>query len=145
MQGSMSQERIEQEIRSRLQNGGLIFGFGHPVLRVEDPRATIIFRYLEQNFSDHSYVKLALAVRVAGTRVLKENPKISSPYPNVDSVSGILLAAGGFFHPQYFPVLFGLPRQCGIAIQIVDDRESRGGKGTPIVRPETVYRSKVVA
>jgi citrate synthase len=72
--------------------------------------------------------------------VLKENPKISSPYPNVDAISGALLMAAGFPFPAYYTLLFGLSRCVGIAIQIVYERcEAKGGKGTPIIRPLYLY------
>ena len=36
----------ETLIRDRLKNNELIFGFGHAVLRVEDPRATVFYNYV---------------------------------------------------------------------------------------------------
>ena len=132
---------VEQLIRNRLQAKQLVFGFGHAVLRVEDPRASVFYAYAEQQFPRHPLVKIALRLREAGPKVLGENPKISDPYPNIDAISGTVLAAAGFDYPEYFTVLFGLARSVGIAIQIVDDRcYARGGKGTPIVRPKYIYR-----
>ena len=72
--------------------------------------------------------------------MLKENPKISNPYPNIDAISGTLLVVAGFDYPEYFTLLFGLSRSVGISRQIVYEREeARGGKGTPIVRPQYIY------
>lgn len=131
---------VEAYIRQRLAKGGLIYGFGHAVLRVEDPRATVQYAFAKKHFGDNALIKMALAIREAGIKVLKENPKISDPYPNVDAVSGAMLSAAGFPYPEYFPVLFGLSRTVGIAIQIIYERlEARGGKGTPIVRPKYIY------
>lgn len=132
--------QVEKLIRDRLKNNKLVFGFGHAVLRVEDPRATVLYNYLKAHFSGHPLVKVGLLLRSEGAKVLSENPKISDPHPNVDAVSGTLLAASGFDYPQYFTVLFGLSRIVGIARQIVYERvEARGGKGTPIVRPKYLY------
>jgi citrate synthase len=86
--------------------------------------------------------KIAFLLRIAGPKVLKENPKISNPYPNVDAISGALLSAAGFNHSEYFTLLFGMSRVVGIARQIVYERcEARGGKGTPIVRPKYIFKS----
>lgn len=135
---------VEQLIRKRLQAGQLVYGFGHAVLRVEDPRASVFYTYAQQHFPNYPLVKVALLLREAGPKVLSENPKISDPYPNIDAISGIVLAAAGFDYPEYFTVLFGLARSVGIAIQIVDERcFARGGKGTPIVRPKYIYRPMV--
>ncbi|NEU35697.1 citrate synthase, partial [bacterium LRH843] len=83
----------------------LVYGFGHAVLRVEDPRATIFYKAAEEHYKDNPLVRMALLLREAGPKVLKENPKISNPYPNVDAVSGALLSAAGFNYPEYYTVL----------------------------------------
>lgn len=132
---------VEALIRQRLENKQLIFGFGHAVLRKEDPRAAILYAFGEKHFKDHPLIKTALLLRSAGSKVLKENPKISDPYPNVDAISGAVLSAAGFEYPEYFTVLFGLSRAVGIAIQIVYERcVARDGKGTPIIRPKYIYK-----
>lgn len=134
-------EAVETLIRNRLENKELIFGFGHAVLRVEDPRATILYSYAEKKFPNDPLVKIALLLREKGSKVLIENPKISNPFPNVDAISGTVLSAAGFPYPEYFTVLFGLSRCVGISRQIVYERmEARDGKGTPIVRPKYFYR-----
>lgn len=135
--------QVEEFIRKRLANNQLVFGFGHAVLRVEDPRATVQYDYVKKHYPNHPLVKIALLLRTEGSKVLSENPKISDPHANVDAISGTLLTAAGFSYPEYFTVLFGLARSVGIAIQIVYDRlEARGGKGTPIVRPKYLYKPR---
>ncbi len=136
-----SVKQVEDYIRRRLESNRLIFGFGHAVLRVEDPRATIFYTVAQERYAKHPLVELALKLRQAGPKVLMENPKISDPYPNVDAISGILLTAAGFAYPEYYTLLFGLSRCVGIGIQIVYERcYARGGRGTPIVRPKYIYK-----
>ncbi|MCB1066894.1 MAG: citrate (Si)-synthase [Simkania sp.] len=136
-----SANQVENLIRKRLQNNELVYGFGHAVLRAEDARAAIFYDIAEEKFKDHPLVKIAFLLRSEGPKVLKENPKISDPYPNVDAVSGTVLTAAGFGYPEYFTVLFGLARCLGISIQIVYERcEARGGKGTPIIRPRYLFK-----
>jgi citrate synthase len=138
-----SDATIERVIRDRLSKGGLVFGFGHAVLKAEDPRATVVYDFCHKHYSHHPLVKMALRLRVIVPKILAENPKITNPYPNVDGISGCLLAAAGFNYPQYFTVLFGLARVVGIAIQIVYERcEAREGKGLPIVRPNYLYKPR---
>ncbi|MFT4551665.1 MAG: citrate synthase [Chlamydiales bacterium] len=139
-------EKIEGLVRKRLENKELVFGFGHAVLRVEDPRATVLYQAGQDMRPDHPLVKVASLLRTEGTKVLKENPKIQNPYPNVDAISGTLLAAVDFDYPEYFTVMFGLSRCVGIAFQIVYEREeARNGKGTPIIRPKFFYKAKTEA
>ena len=134
-------ESVEKVIRELLANKEVLYGFGHAVLHVEDPRATLLYQLCQKYFPDHPLVKLAVLVRERGIKVLHENEKIRDPFPNVDAISGVALAAAGFDYPQYFPVLFGLSRCVGIAVQIVYERcEAHQGKGLPIVRPTYIYK-----
>jgi citrate synthase len=142
--GDHATERdVENFIRERLAKNQLVFGFGHAVLRVEDPRATVQYQFLMKHYANHPLVKIALLLRAAGSKILKENPKISDPHPNVDAVSGTMLTVSGFAYPEYYTILFGVSRCVGIAIQIVYERlEARGGKGTPIIRPKYLFKSR---
>lgn len=136
-------KQVEELVRHRLNNNELVFGFGHAVLRVEDPRATVLYTIAEKYFPNYPLYKIAKLLRTEGTKVLQENPKITNPYPNVDAISGTVLSAAGFHYPDYFTVLFGMSRVVGISIQIVYERcEARGGKGTPIVRPKYIYKPR---
>lgn len=136
-------EAVEKAIRRRLENNELIFGFGHAVLRVEDPRATVLYDVTQKKYPNHPLVKITKLLRSVGPKVLSENPKVSDPYPNVDGISGTLLTTAGFPYSEYYTVLFGLARIVGISIQIVYERcEARGGKGTPIVRPKYLFKPR---
>ncbi|MEZ5314837.1 MAG: citrate (Si)-synthase [Chlamydiales bacterium] len=136
-------EEVEGIIRKKLASKELIYGFGHAVLRIEDPRATVQYELADSLFHDHVLIRMAFLIRYAGTKVLKENPKIASPYPNVDAISGPLLTAAGFPYSDYYTILFGLSRAVGIAIQIVYEREeAREGKGTPIIRPKYLFKRR---
>ncbi|MGR3973079.1 MAG: citrate (Si)-synthase [Candidatus Rhabdochlamydia sp.] len=140
LKGDLTASKVKRLIKQKMEAHELIFGFGHAVLRVEDPRAAVMYDVLERNFSDHPLVKTALLLRTQASSVLKENVKITNPYPNVDAISGVMLAVTGFNFPLYFPLLFGMARTVGIARQIVYERvEAREGKGTPIVRPRYLY------
>lgn len=134
--------KVEEVIRNKFENKELLFGFGHAVLRVEDPRATLLYQISKQHYPVNPLVKMACLLREAGAKVLKENPKVSDPYPNVDAISGILLHAAGFPYPEYYTVLFGMARIVGISRQIMYEREeAREGKGTPIIRPKYLYKA----
>ncbi len=138
--GSSDPAEIERFIRDAIANKELIYGFGHAVLRAEDPRATIQYELGEEICGDDVLFRTAKNMREVAVRVLKENPKISNPYPNVDAVSGTLLNASGLTDSDYYTVLFGFSRIVGISAQIVDERTKlRGGKGVPI------YRCKFIA
>ncbi len=132
-------EEAYQALKTRLESGGLIFGFGHAVLRQEDPRAQVQLGVGEQLCPDDHWFKVVKAVREGGIRALKENPKVSNPYPNVDLISGSLVNALGFTDPDYYTTLFGWSRIAGIGAQIVDERtRARNGRGVAIYRPRYI-------
>lgn len=138
--------QMESFIREEWKREELFFGFGHAVLRVEDPRAGVLYEIVNKECFNNPLVKMANLLRIAGTNILKQEPKISNPYPNVDAISGTLLAGMGFDYPEYFTLLFGLSRCVGISLQIVYERtEARNGRGTPIVRPKFFYKPKEMA
>jgi citrate synthase len=138
--GTSDKGELEALIRNRLANKQLVYGFGHAVLRAEDPRATIQYELGQEICGDDPLFQTALALREVAVKVLKENPKVSNPYPNVDAISGTLLNASGLTDSDFYTVLFGLSRCSGIAAQIVDERNNfRGGKGVAIYRCKYVF------
>ena len=112
--GTTDPDEIEQFVRDTLAGGGKIFGFGHAVLRAEDPRATVQYGLGQEICGNDPLFKTALAMRERAVKVLKENPKISNPYPNVDAVSGTLLNASGLTDADYYTLLFGFARIAAI-------------------------------
>ena len=135
-----NEQDVAEYVDKLLNSGGVLYGFGHAVLRVEDPRATVQFALGERLAPNDSLFRLAVTLRKVGSEALKKRNKVSDPYPNVDAVSGCLLSACGLADENYYTVLFGLARCVGIAAQIVWERtEARGGKGIPIMRPSYVY------
>ncbi len=136
---SEDEVEVERRLADRLARGELLYGFGHAVLRREDPRAKVLFDVGDEICpADHNF-RVLKAMRVAGVKVLKGNARVTDPYPNVDLASGTLLHAVGFTDPAYYTTLFGWSRTAGIAAQIVDERlHFRKGKGVPIYRPRYI-------
>ena len=115
-----------------------IYGFGHAVLRAEDPRAAVQIDLGEEICPDDENYKIVKSLREVAPKVLSENPKISNPHANVDVASGALLHAVGFHKPEYYTTFFGWARVIGISAQIIDERNARSGRGVPIYRPKYI-------
>lgn len=136
----MNPDGVRNLIKSKLANKEKIFGFGHAVLRVEDPRARVLRKLGDELCPNDTNFRMVKLLSEVAPPILAQNSKISDPFPNVDSASGSLLMACGLTNPDYYTVLFGLSRVVGIAAQIVYERcEARMGKGTPIIRPQYLY------
>ena len=137
--GTSDPIEVERFVRAELEAKRPVFGFGHAVLRAEDPRATVQFALGEEICPDDENFKIITALREVAPRVLSENPKISNPNANVDIASGALLHHIGLTDPTYYTTFFGWARVAGIGAQIVDERSvMRDGKGTPIYRPKYI-------
>ena len=143
--GTSDQEKVEQFVRGELVAGRPVFGFGHAVLRAEDPRATTQFALGEEICPEDENFKIIRTLREVAPRVLAENPKISNPNANVDIASGALLHHVGLKNPSYYTTFFGWARVAGIGAQIYDERVvMRNGKGVPIYRPKYFARDQVL-
>jgi citrate synthase len=138
------EKTLRDYVENLLAKGEVLYGFGHAVLRVEDPRAAVEYALGEKIVPQDPLFRLAVTLRKVGSEALQKKGKVQDPHPNVDAVSGCLLNACGLRDENYYTVLFGLSRCVGIAAQIVYERkEARGGKGVPIVRPSYVYTGPV--
>ena len=143
--GTSDPEEVERFVRAELAAKRPVFGFGHAVLRTEDPRATVQFALGEKICPDDENFKIITTLREVAPRVLGENPKISNPNANVDIASGALLHHIGLTDPTYYTTFFGWARVAGIGAQIVDERSvMRGGKGTPLYRPKYIAEGQTL-
>lgn len=136
--GTSDPDEVEAFVRGELEARRPVFGFGHAVLRAEDPRATVQFALGEDICPEDEYFKTIRVLREVAPRVLSENPKISNPNANVDIASGTLLNFVGLRDPEYYTTFFGWARVAGICAQIMDERNARDGRGTPIYRPKYI-------
>ena len=134
--GTSNEEEIETFVRGELAARRPIYGFGHGVLRAEDPRARLLIQLGEEICPNDSDFKIVKSLRKVVPPILSEIPKISNPFPNVDIASGSLLQSVGFRKPEYYTTFFGWSRVAGITAQILDERSARGGRGVPIYRPK---------
>ena len=112
-------------------------GFGHRVYKNYDPRAKIIRGLAEEVFSivgRDPLIEVAVALEQAA---LKDEYFVKRKlYPNVDFYSGLIYRALGF-PPEFFTVLFAIPRAAGY---LAHWRESLDDPDTKIVRPHQVYQ-----
>ena len=135
--GTSDEQEVESFVRGELAAGRPVFGFGHAVLSVEDPRATAQFELGEQICPEDENFKIIKTLRKVAPMVLSENKKIRNPNANVDIASGALLHNVGLIDPTYYTTFFGWARVAGIGAQIIDERTVlRSGKGVPIYRPK---------
>ena len=141
--GTSDEDEVSSFVNAEIDARRPIYGFGHGVLRAEDPRARLLIGLGEEICPDKELYKTVKVLREITPDILKERiPKIRNPYPNVDLGSGTLLHSVGFRKPDYYTTFFGWARVAGICAQILDERNAREGRGTPIYRPKYIPRNQ---
>ena len=132
--GSPSDKDLTEFCWNRLNNGRVIPGYGHAVLRCPDPRFTAFMDFGKKYIEDDDVISIVESLFNVVPSVLKEHGKAKNPWPNVDAASGSLLYYYGLKEFNYYTVLFSLSRVMGIVSQIVINRALR----IPITRPKSV-------
>ena len=132
--GAPPKKELEELCWNRLQNGRVIPGYGHAVLRCPDPRFTALMDFGKNHIKDDEIFNIVKSLFEVVPSVLEDHGKAKSPWPNVDAASGSLLYYYGLKEFNYYTVLFSLSRVMGIISQIVINR----AVGIPIMRPKSV-------
>ena len=132
--GAPSQEEMKQFCWDRLNNGRVIPGYGHAVLRCSDPRYTAFMEFGKEHIKDDDVFSIVSTLFDVVPPVLQEQGKAKNPWPNVDAASGSLLYYYGLTEFNYYTVLFSISRAMGMISQMVINR----AMGIPITRPKSV-------
>jgi citrate synthase len=124
-------QQVEEYCKLTLQEGRVIPGYGHAVLRKTDPRFTAQQEFADKYIKDDTLVNLANQLFRIVPPILSDIGKIKNPWPNVDAYSGALLYHYGIKEYTFYTVLFGVSRALGVLASLVNDRIY----GMPIERP----------
>lgn len=135
--GLPTKEQVADYIKKTLEEGRVVPGYGHAVLRKTDPRFTaqqdFYNRYIKPNGTDDLCEIVQMIYEVAPP-ILESTGKIKNPWPNVDAHSGALLMHFGITEFDFYTVLFGVSRSLGVLASLIWDR----ALGHPIERPGSV-------
>ncbi len=129
-------ERVPEFITRVKAGNGRLMGFGHRIYKNYDPRARIIKQVAEEVFEVTGRNPL-LDVALELERIALQDDYFVKRklYPNVDFYSGLIYQAIGF-PPEFFTVLFAIPRTSGWIAQwqeMILDPEQK------ITRPRQIY------
>jgi citrate synthase len=124
-------EQVAEYIKQTLEEGRVIPGYGHAVLRKTDPRFTAQQEFAEKYIKDDPMINLVNQLYRVVPPILSNIGKIQNPWPNVDAFSGSLLYHYGIKEYTFYTVLFGVSRALGVLASLTNDRVY----GMPIERP----------
>ncbi len=138
--GVPTDDQLRDFVVATLNDGRVVPGYGHAVLRVTDPRFTAFHEFGERVCPNDEIFRIVDRLFHITPAVLKEQGKAKDPWPNVDAGSGSLLYLFGLTEFDYYTVLFGVSRALGMCSQLVLNRLL----GTPITRPKSVSTEWVI-
>ncbi len=132
--GVPTKEQIEQFAWDTLEQGKVIPGYGHAVLRRTDPRFTAQLEFARKHMPKDKLFQLVELVYQVVPEVLKKQGKAKNPWPNVDAISGVLQYHYGVKELDFYTVIFGVSRSLGVTANAVWAR----ALGQPIERPKSI-------
>jgi len=129
-----TKDQIAAYVKKTLQEGKVVPGYGHAVLRKTDPRFTAQMAFGKKHMPDDPLVQTIWNVYDTVPPILQSLGKIKNPWPNVDAHSGALLVHYGLVEYEFYTVLFGVSRALGVLSSLCWDR----ALGFPLERPKSV-------
>lgn len=127
-------DQVRDYINQTLDEGKVIPGYGHAVLRQPDPRFIAQKTFAEEYINDDDYVNIVWQLFNIVPDVLGSLGKVKNPWPNVDAHSGALLVHYGLKEYSFYTVLFGVSRALGVLASLCWSR----AMGYPLERPKSV-------
>ena len=129
-----TKEQIAEYLTKTMEEGKVIPGYGHAVLRKTDPRFIAQMEFARKYMPDDENCKIVHMLYEVVPPILSGIKKIKNPWPNVDAHSGALLIHYGMVEYDFYTVLFGVSRALGVLASLLWDR----ALGHPIERPSSL-------
>ena len=134
-----SKEQIAEYVQKTLNEGKVVPGYGHAVLRKTDPRFAAQMEFGKKHIPDDALLQTVWTIYETVPPILQSLGKIKNPWPNVDAHSGALLVHYGLVEYEFYTVLFGVSRALGVLASLCWDR----ALGFPLERPKSVTTESV--
>jgi citrate synthase len=136
---SPSKEQIVEYVKKTLNEGKVVPGYGHAVLRKTDPRFTAQMEFGKKHLPNDKLVNTVWNIYETVPPILESLGKVKNPWPNVDAHSGALLVHYGIVEYEFYTVLFAVSRALGVLASLIWDR----ALGFPLERPKSVTTEAV--
>jgi len=129
-----SKDQIADYVKQTLNEGKVVPGYGHAVLRQTDPRFTAQMAFGKEHMPDDPLVNTVWNIYEVVPPILQSLGKVKNPWPNVDAHSGALLVHFGMVEYEFYTVLFAVSRALGVLTNLIWDR----ALSMPLERPKSV-------
>jgi len=129
-----TKDQIREYVIQTMEQGKVVPGYGHAVLRKTDPRFIAQMEFAQKYMPDDENCRIVHMLYEVVPEYLSTIKKIKNPWPNVDAHSGALLIHYGMVEYDFYTVLFGVSRALGVMASLLWDR----ALAHPIERPGSV-------
>lgn len=133
-------EKVEAYINEQLDAGKLIFGLGHAVYKVDDPRALILApmsKIMGERVGQPHWYEMSTELERKGKAVFKERKGIEI-FTNVDFYSASLYYTMGI-PLDFFTPVFAISRIVGWVAHVIEEQFGGAAAKPVLYRPESEY------
>jgi len=135
-----SVDKIDDYIRQELEAGRLIFGLGHAVYKVDDPRALILApmsKRMGERTDQPQWYEISSQLEKKAKAAFKKHKGIDI-FTNVDFYSASLFYSMGIPVDLFSPV-FAISRIAGWTAHVLEEQFADAAPKPVLYRPESQY------
>ncbi|MFZ2041024.1 MAG: citrate/2-methylcitrate synthase [Desulfobacterales bacterium] len=135
-----SADKVEAYVERMLAEGRLIYGLGHAVYQVDDPRAHILApmsRTMGERIGQTQWYEISRRLETAGKAAFKKRKGVDI-FVNVDFYSASLYYAMGI-PIDYFTPIFAVSRVAGWVAHILEEQFAEAAPKPQLYRPAARY------
>jgi citrate synthase len=135
-----SVDRVEAYVDQMLAEGRLIYGLGHAVYQVDDPRAHILApmsRTMGERIGETRWYEISQRLEAVGKAAFKKRKGIDI-FVNVDFYSASLYYAMGI-PIDYFTPIFAVSRVAGWVAHVLEEQFAEAAPKPQLYRPAARY------
>jgi len=135
-----SVDKVEDYVNRQLDEGKKLFGLGHAVYKVDDPRAHILApmsKKMGERIGEPQWYEISREVEKKGKTIFKERKGIEI-YTNVDFYSASLYYALGI-PVDFFTPVFAVSRVAGWTAHVIEEQYAEAAEKPALYRPESDY------
>ena len=135
-----SVDKVEEYVNAQLDAGKVIFGLGHAVYKVDDPRAHILApmsQKMGERIGQPQWFEISKELEKKGKAIFKERKGIEI-FTNVDFFSASLYYAMGI-PLDFFTPIFAIARISGWVAHVIEEQYAGAAAKPVLYRPESEY------
>jgi len=135
-----SVDKVEDYVNAQLDAGKVIFGLGHAVYKVDDPRAHILApmsKTMGERTGQPQWFEISQELEKTGKAIFKERKGIDI-FTNVDFYSASLYYSMGI-PLDFFTPIFAIARIAGWVAHVIEEQFAGAAAKPVLYRPESEY------